>query len=113
MGLKFEDGLGIVVDPGSDKPYAEIPTTRCVHCGSHFPTPSFGTDAASKKLRIGRGFCSNCNGYICGERCSVCKPLERMLEEMEGMVNPTAVSNTKRDPLAYTQSFMQGWLPSH
>ena len=73
------------------------------NCGGHFPTPSFGTDKAARKNRIGRGFCMNCNGYICGEKCIVCKPLERWLEEMEGTKDPTAVS------IAVPNSSL--WLP--
>lgn len=89
---KFQHGLGTIVDPGADKPFAEIATTQCVHCGGHFPTPSFANDAASRKRRIGRGYCYNCAGFICGEKCAECKPLERWLDEQEGTVDPTAVS---------------------
>lgn len=89
---KFEHGLAVIADPGADRPIREIPSTQCVHCGGHFPMPSFGSDPLSKKLRIGRGFCRNCNGFICGEGCADCKPWERKLEEEEGTKNPTAVS---------------------
>lgn len=89
---KFEHGLGTIIDPSADRPFAEIPTTRCVHCGGHFPAPSFGNTQEARRNRIGRGYCYHCDGYICGERCQECKPLERLLDELEGTVNPTAVS---------------------
>jgi hypothetical protein len=90
--MKFEHGLGTLIDPGADGPIMEIPTTQCVHCAAHFPLPSFANDAVSRANRIGRGFCMNCNGYICGEGCRECVPFERWLEQMEGTKNPTAVS---------------------
>ncbi len=81
---KFEHGYGVLIDPGSDKPILEQKSTQCVHCGGHFPLcPGSG------KLR---GFCYNCNGLVCGPGCANCVPMERMLEEMEGTKNPTAVS---------------------
>lgn len=89
---KFEASLGTIIDPGADKPLNEIPYVQCVHCGGHFTMPSFGSDPESKKNRIGRGFCMNCNGFVCGPRCAECKPFERWLEEVEGTKNPTAVS---------------------
>lgn len=89
---KFEHGLGTIVDPDCDKPFNEIPTTQCCHCGCHFPLPSFDQNPQAALLRIGRGFCMNCNAFICGERCQECVPQEAMLEIMEGTRNPTAVS---------------------
>lgn len=89
---KFEHGFGMMVDPGSDVPLLEEPSTQCVHCGGHFPLPSFGSDPKSKKLRVGRGFCTNCNGFVCGEKCIDCVPWEKRLEIDEGTLNPTAVS---------------------
>lgn len=101
---KFEHGLSILTDPGIDAPLEERPTTQCVHCGGHFPTPNFGNSAADRRNRIGRGFCYNCNGFICGAKCQECKPTERMLEELEGTKNPTAVS-------VAVPSGPQLWLP--
>lgn len=50
-------------------------TVHCVHCGGHFvPTPGSG------KVR---GFCQNCNGFVCGPSCDACIPMELMLENME------------------------------
>jgi hypothetical protein len=59
-------------------------TVQCVHCGGHF----FIGPGYTK----GRGFCMNCNGFICGERCQECVPWEKALEIAEGTRNPTAVS---------------------
>lgn len=70
-----ESGLIIVVDPGADRPLAEIPTLQCVHCGGHFPVqPGSG--------RI-RGFCGRCKGPVCGPGCAECVPVELQLDNLE------------------------------
>lgn len=78
-----EAGRVIVSDPGSDKPMLEYGMCQCIHCGGQFPTPRFGQSQEDKKTRIGRGFCQNCNGYICGPCCSTCVNVEQLLENME------------------------------
>jgi hypothetical protein len=89
---KFEHGLATYMDPGSDIPLLEVPTTQCCHCGGHFPTPGFGNDAESRKKRIGRGFCMNCNGFICGPQCAECIPQERQNDILDSGLDPSAVS---------------------
>lgn len=83
-GLAVDHGLFQIFERGSDKPCVETKTVRCCHCGGHFP---FGPGKTKN-----RGFCTRCNGHLCGPRCAECRPMERMLEEMEGTKNPTAVS---------------------
>jgi len=79
-----EGGLLTIIDPGSDKPLAEVKTVKCVHCGGQFQFgPGYTKD---------RGWCGRCNGPICGAGCLECVPEEAMLEIMEGTRNPTAVS---------------------
>lgn len=55
----------------------------CVHCGGQFPTPRMGTSDEDKATRVGRGFCQNCNGYVCGKGCAECIPVDLLLENME------------------------------
>lgn len=70
-----ESGRVTIVDPGADKPILEVGTLQCVHCGGHwFPQPGSG--------RI-RGYCSNCNGFVCGPGCAACVPTEQLLENIE------------------------------
>jgi len=79
-----EAGHVTIIDPGADKPIATHKTLQCVHCGGHWEVkPGSG--------RV-RGFCMNCNGHVCGPRCSECVPFEKRLEIEEGTRNPTAVS---------------------
>lgn len=61
----------------------EYGMSGCVHCGGQFPTPRMGTSDADKATRIGRGFCQNCNGYVCSKGCEVCVPVDLLLENME------------------------------
>lgn len=70
-----EAGLITITDPGSDKPFLEVPTRQCVHCGMHFPGyPDRGTK---------RGYCFNCHGPICGPGCAECIPIEQWLDNVE------------------------------
>lgn len=70
-----ERGTIILTDPGRDKPLAEIATAQCCHCGCHFPIqPGSG---------IERGFCTRCNGPVCGRGCAECVPAEQLLENLE------------------------------
>ena len=58
-----------------DGPTVESDLVQCVHCGGHFP------------IKIGsgktRGFCTLCNGPVCGPSCANCVPLEKWLENRE------------------------------
>lgn len=72
---KTEHGLVTLLDPGSDRPLLEVKTLQCVHCGGHWiPRPGSG---------MVRGFCTRCNGPICGPGCAECVPEEQMLENIE------------------------------
>ncbi len=53
----------------------EADTLQCVHCGSHWQV-----SPGSRKIR---GFCSRCNGPVCGPKCKECVPHEQQLENME------------------------------
>lgn len=53
----------------------EADTLQCVHCGAHWEVKP-----GSGKLR---GFCSRCNGPVCGPKCSECVPAEQQLENIE------------------------------
>ena len=62
----------------------EADTLQCVHCGGHWRV-----EPGSGKIR---GFCTNCNGPVCGPGCEKCVPIEKQLEIMEGTRSPDAVS---------------------
>ncbi len=70
-------------DPESDKPLLQIATVCCVHCGGAFPTPRFEQGEAARKSRVGRGYCSNCDGYVCSRGCAECVPVDLLLTNME------------------------------
>lgn len=54
-------------------------TLQCVHCGAHWAIEP----GSGKK----RGFCTSCNGFICGrDACIACLPMERRLEAMESVI---------------------------
>jgi hypothetical protein len=72
---RTEAGLITISDPGADKPISEVSTVRCSHCGGHFyPKPGSG--------RI-RGWCTSCNGPVCGPGCAACVNWEQYLENLE------------------------------
>lgn len=74
VGFPRKDG-GLLEVFGSDGGMKTFKTVPCVHCGGQFiPTPGSG--------RI-RGFCQNCNGFVCGPSCMACVPAELLLENME------------------------------
>lgn len=50
-------------------------TLQCVHCGSHW-IPMKGSGRV-------RGFCTKCNGPVCGIKCAVCIPFEKKLDIAE------------------------------
>jgi hypothetical protein len=49
-------------------------TAQCVHCNAHFV------------MRAGsgttRGWCRNCNGFVCGPKCAACVPFEQTLDRL-------------------------------
>lgn len=70
-----EAGTLTIIDPGADRPLATVATVQCVHCGGHFaPRPGSGQV---------RGFCTRCNGPVCGPGCRECVPYRQQLENME------------------------------
>ena len=78
-----EHGFLEILDPGSDVPVFQAPTVRCVHCGGHFIKPRFENTLEAKETRIGRGWCQNCAGFVCGQGCRECVPWEQMLDNVE------------------------------
>ena len=62
-----------VTDP--DGNLVESDTLQCVHCGAHWQV-----QPGSGKIR---GFCSRCNGPICGPKCLDCVPREQQLQNIE------------------------------
>lgn len=51
-------------------------TVKCVHCGHNF-VPIKGSG-------ITRGWCTNCNGALCGcKECFECKDFRKKLDEYE------------------------------
>lgn len=74
--MRHDDGYVCISDPGSDTPILEAKTLQCCHCGGHWiPRPGSGTV---------RGFCTQCNGPVCGPDCAgKCVPVEQMLENIE------------------------------
>ena len=53
----------------------EFETVQCVHCGG-----AFVLQPGSGKIR---GWCHNCNGFVCGPGCAACVPTEQLLENLE------------------------------
>ena len=70
-----EAGRIVVTDPGADRPLLEVGTLQCCHCGGHWvASPGSG--------RV-RGYCQNCNGFVCGPGCAACVPTEQYLTNLE------------------------------
>lgn len=72
-GGRQEAGVIIVADP--DVGIQEHSTRQCVHCQKtwiYIP--------GSGKIR---GWCNNCQGFICGPGCEECVPAEQMIENIE------------------------------
>lgn len=64
-----------ISDPGADKPLFQGGTIQCCHCGGQWvPKPGSG---------IERGFCQNCNGFVCGPGCAACVNVEQLLDNIE------------------------------
>ncbi len=90
-----DDGLMTWTEKGTDRPYLELGTLQCVHCGNQFPKKSELSTQAKKLLtpfeaavmeqqgKTVRGFCLRCNGPICGPNCVECVPEEQLLENLE------------------------------
>lgn len=53
----------------------EADTVHCVHCGRHWVW-----SPGSKNIR---GWCGNCQGFVCGPGCAECVPVERKIEMIE------------------------------
>ncbi len=81
--LHSQEAGRIIITPREGGPVVEIPMLGCVHCGGHFEMPRFGNTPEDRATRIGRGWCFNCHGYICGKACEVCVPEDQYLENME------------------------------
>lgn len=90
---KQEAGYIEYIEKGTDKVLARVATNQCCHCGAQWPArplkPILKTYTAleaqfleqqGKKMR---GWCSRCNGPVCGPACAECVPQERLLENME------------------------------
>lgn len=79
VGFPRKDG-GLLEVFGSDGGMKAFKTVPCVHCGGQFvPTPGSG------KIR---GFCHNCDGFVCGPACMQCVPVEQYLENLEAGRDP-------------------------
>lgn len=81
--LSDRRGLLTYTDPGADRPVLEVPTVQCVHCSGHFIEPRFGASLEDRATRVGRGWCQNCRGFVCGKGCEACVHWEQMLENIE------------------------------
>lgn len=55
-------------------------TVQCAHCQF-----SWRLEKGSGRLR---GWCFNCNGFVCGPACAECVPLGRRLENVEAGKHP-------------------------
>lgn len=90
---KTDHGLITIADHGSDKPLIVSKTVQCVHCGGQFelkppktitvPLTEFEAKKREAEGKKVRGWCQNCQGYICGPGCVECVHWEQMLENME------------------------------
>jgi hypothetical protein len=68
-------GVHIITDPAVAREI-QADYHACVHCGCVWVV-----QPGSGKIR---GFCSNCNGFICGPKCADCQgPLEKRLDLFE------------------------------
>lgn len=50
-------------------------TVQCKHCGGHF--------VMRKGSGITRGWCTRCDGVVCGPQCAACTPMEKRLDQAE------------------------------
>jgi hypothetical protein len=61
-------------------------TAQCKHCGDHFLMIR-GSGAI-------RGWCTRCNGFVCGPKCATCIPFEVQLDIMEGKYTSVPIQAT-------------------
>ena len=75
---KHSDGGVIVSTPLDSDKKTESPMMCCIHCGIHWaPRPGSGTR---------RGFCTRCNGFVCGRAACVawgCFDRDRVCDNIE------------------------------
>lgn len=66
----------VIISQLDGGPVVEQPTMQCCHCGGHWVyRPGSGNI---------RGFCTRCNGPVCGPACAgKCRPVEQLLENIE------------------------------
>lgn len=70
-----QSGVILISNPDSGQQLQELPTVACVHCGFNWvPQPGSG------KVR---GWCTRCNGPVCGPGCAECVPKEQQMLNME------------------------------
>lgn len=69
-----------ISSPDRDRPFEQIPTYQCVHCGGHWE----GRPGSGRT----RGWCMQCNGPVCGPVCSTCVPYALQLENLESGLPP-------------------------
>ena len=75
MGNTRLSPAGYITISDPDAGLIEADTLQCVHCGCHWEMkPGSGNM---------RGFCTRCNGPVCGPKCRECVPIERGLENLE------------------------------
>lgn len=80
---RTDHGQVTISDPGSDRPFLQLSTMQCCHCGGHFQA-----QPGSGKVR---GWCMNCSGFVCGPGCDKCIPTEVLLESIEKGIPPEQV----------------------
>ncbi len=80
---KAVQGVATFTALDADKAALTIDTVACCHCGGHFPTPRFEAGVAARASRVGRGYCANCDGYVCGKSCANCVPTDLYLTNLE------------------------------
>ncbi len=73
LSLLKPNGYMVTTDPVGG--ISEADTLQCVHCGCHWRV-----EPGSGKVR---GYCTRCNGPICGPKCQQCVPAEQQLENIE------------------------------
>ena len=79
---------GTLITTPWDGPEVHQDTIQCVHCYRHWVyKPGSGKT---------RGFCTRCNGFVCGPKCAECVPKEAKLENIEAgrdvMFRPVTIS---------------------
>lgn len=75
---------GLIVIQNVDGSTFEGETRQCCHCGGHWLI-----QPGSGKVR---GWCGKCSAWFCSPSCMECIPYEKMLDIMDGIAKPTAVT---------------------